>query len=174
VRVLVFSSVALIAAGGILLVTALRTRHPSHYDPWLIPRPATPPGLDPLPDDELWVRWEDPEAAAAEIARIEGAARHASVLPSRYSRVIPPEPAPPAAPVPAATAERDPPSAADPDPTVDVEPVATGTPPGAEPTATPSTGSPAQRPEPAVDAWTAFFEQTIRVLGEQRRRSPAP
>jgi hypothetical protein len=99
VRALFLSGVALIAAGGVLLRIALRMRDPQRYR-WAIPRPSTPPGLDPLPDVEPFFLWEDPETVAAEIARIEQAARHSKVLPSRFSRVVPPEPPATASPTP--------------------------------------------------------------------------
>jgi hypothetical protein len=159
-RVLVFSGVALIVAGGILLRKALRMSDPRRYR-WFTPRPGTPPGLDPLPDDQSWVRSEDPEAAEAEIARVERDGRGARVLASRYSRVLPLESASPLDLDPAATAEPDEQSAADPDPNVNVESVAPEPPPD-------------QHPEPPRDVQTSFFEGTLRVLLEERGPAPSP
>ena len=126
-----FSGIALMAAGVVLLAKARRMSDPWRTYRWLTPRPDTPSGLDPLPD-EPWVQWRDPKAIEAEITEIEREGRHTSVLASRYSRVVPPELDAPLAPDPSAPTEPEPPAGADPNPTVPVELVATEPPSGAD------------------------------------------
>ena len=107
VMLLGFSGIALIAAGAVLLVKARHLSDPWRTYRWFTPRPERPSGLAPLPD-ETWVHWRDPRAIAAEIAQIERKGRRASMLASRYSRVVPPELDAPVAPAPATTTAREP------------------------------------------------------------------
>jgi hypothetical protein len=172
-RALVFSGIALIAAGGILFRKALRMSDPRRYR-WPIPRPATPPGRDALPDDESWVQWQDPKAAEAEIAQIERDGRNARLLASRYSRVLPPELDAPLARDYSATTERDPPAQAD--PSVDVELAATALPVvDGEPRRYPADSRPSQRgnamggPERITTCWRCGLHI---VPGKERPAGP--
>jgi hypothetical protein len=150
VRALFFFGSALIVVGGIVLIAAFRRRDSRGYR-WLTPRPATPPGLDPLPDDGSPMVREDPAALAEELARVEAAGRSANVLPSRFSRVIPPAPSSVSAVDPAmkhgAPVLR---SIPDPDRTLGVETVTTA-PSDDAPSVTPATISPDRRSAPAGD-----------------------